>query len=71
MDKAAFVDIIQAAGCKDCIIIADKGFYSKKNLSALMSAGITFILPLQDNTVNVEAEFYQNTDDSKWDGVFS
>ena len=29
-----------------------------------------FILPLQDNTVNVEDAFYKNTDDSKWDGVF-
>ena len=71
VDKTAFIDIVHAAGCKDCIIIADKGFYSKKNLSALMGAEMTFILPLQENTVNVEAEFYKNTDDSKWDGVFS
>ena len=48
-----------------------KGIYSKKNLSALMSAGMIYILPLQDNTVNVEPEFYENLDDSKWDGVFS
>ena len=30
-----------------------------------------YILPLQDNTVNVETAFYENTDDNKWDGVFS
>ena len=65
VDKTAFIDIVHAAGCKDCIIIADKGFYSKKNLSALMGAEMTFILPLQENTVNVEAEFYKHTDDSK------
>lgn len=71
MDKAAFMDTVRASGCKDCIIIADKGFYSKRNLSALMTAGMKFILPLREDTVNVEPEFYENTDDSKWDGVFS
>ena len=45
--------------------------HSKKNVSALINAGMKFILPLQDNTVNVEDEFYENSDDSKWDGVFS
>lgn len=71
VDKAAFMDTVRASGCKDCIIIADKGFYSKRNLSALMTAGMKFILPLREDTVNVEPEFYENTDDSKWDGVFS
>jgi transposase len=71
VDKAAFMDTVNAAGCSDCIIVADKGFYSKKNVSALISAGMKFILPLQENTVNVEEAFYKNTDDSKWDGVFS
>jgi hypothetical protein len=70
VDKAAFMDTVNAAGCSDCIIVADKGFYSKKNVSALISAGMKFILPLQENTVNVEEAFYKNTDDSKWDGVF-
>jgi transposase len=71
VDKAAFMDTVNAAGCSDCIIVADNGFYSKKNVSALISAGMKFILPLQENTVNVEEAFYKNTDDSKWDGVFS
>ncbi len=71
VDKTAFMDTINAAGCNDCIIIADKGFYSKRNVSALINAGMKFILPLQENTVNVEMEFYKNTDDNKWDGVFS
>ena len=71
VDKTAFMDTVAAAGCKDCIIIADKGFYSKKNVSALMEAGMMYILPLQDNTVNVEEEFYENNSDEKWDGVFA
>ena len=65
------MDTVNAAGCSDCIIIADKGFYSKKNVSALINGGMKFILPLQDNTVNVEDSFYENNDDSKWDGIFS
>lgn len=71
VDKAAFMDTVSAAGCKDCIIIADKGFYSKKNVSALMEGNMKYILPLQDNTVNVEDSFYEDNSDDKWDGVFS
>lgn len=71
VDKASFIETVHAAGCDDCIIIADKGFYSKGNLSFLMAAGMKFILPLQDNTINVEPSFYENTDDHKWDGCFS
>ena len=36
VDKAVFMDTVAAAGCRNCIIIADKGFYSKKNVSALI-----------------------------------
>lgn len=71
VDKAAFLETVRAAGCEDCIIIADKGFYSKRNVSALLNAGLKFILPLQDNTVNVPEEFYRDQDDGKWDDVFT
>ena len=56
VDKAAFMDTVSAAGCRDCIIIADKGFYSKKNVSALMAGNMKYILPLQDNTVNYSSQ---------------
>lgn len=71
VDKTAFMDTVRAAGCRNCIIIADKGFYSKKNVSALLKAGMSYILPLREDTVNVETEFYEDTDDNKWDGVFT
>lgn len=71
VDKAAFIDTVRSSGCKDCIVIADKGFYSKPNVSALMDAGLKYILPLQSNTKNVPFSFYLNQDDSKFDGVFS
>ena len=71
VDKSAFMDTVTASGCKDCIIIADKGFYSKRNVSALLEAGMRYILPLREDTVNVETAFYENTNDNKWDGVFT
>lgn len=71
VDKTAFMDTVKASGCRDCIIVADKGFYSKKNVSALFNAGMQYILPLREDTVNVETEFYENNDDNKWDGVFT
>lgn len=71
VDKTAFMNTVNVAGCKDCIIIADKGFYSKQNVSALLKAGMKYILPLREDTVNVEPEFYADTNDSKWDDVFT
>lgn len=71
VDKAAFMDTVKDSGCKNCIIIADKGFYSKKNVSALLTAGMKYILPLRSDTVHVEPEFYADKDDSKFDGVFT
>ena len=72
VDKSAFLDTIRDCGCTDCVIIADKGFYSKRNLSYLMTPEyrLKFILPLQDNTALVPGEFYSNPDDRKFDGVF-
>lgn len=71
VDKTAFIDTVRDSGCEDCIIIADKGFYSTKNVSALKDTGIKYILPLQDNTAKVEKSFYENPDDNKFDGVFT
>jgi len=71
VDKGAFIDVFRDCGADGGIIIADKGFYSKKNVSALLEADTRFILPLQDNTTNVEDSFYEDNDDSKFDGVFS
>lgn len=72
VDKSAFLETIQSCGCTDCVIIADKGFYSKKNLAYLMTPeyNLKFILPLQDNTTLVSDDFYANPDDHKFDGIF-
>ena len=70
-DKSALKETILASGCKNCIVIADKGFYSKKNVSFLMKNGFTYILPLQYNTKMIPTEFTENIDDHKFDGCFT
>lgn len=73
VDKKAFIDIIVESGCykSNSLVIADKGFYSTKNVSFLKNAGLSYILPLQSNTALIDQEFYANTDDNKFNGVFS
>lgn len=72
VDKSAFLDVVNTMGdCKDSIIIADKGFYSTKNVSALSKVGARYIMPLQSNTTLVDNAFYLDNEDSKWDGVFT
>lgn len=70
-DKSALAETIMASGCKNCIVIADKGFYSKKNMGYLMEKGFSFILPLQYNTKLIPGDFASNPDDHKFDGCFT
>lgn len=70
-DKIALKETVAASGCKDCVIIADKGFYSKKNAGFLMENGLSYILPLQYNTRMIPDEFAGNIDDHKFDGCFT
>ena len=69
-DKVALKETIAASGCKKCLVIGDKGFYSKKNVSFLMENGMSYILPLQYNTKLIPDEFDGNIDDHKFDGCF-
>ena len=48
-DIKAFKLCLQESGIKDAVVIADKGFYSQKNLDELRNAGFNFILPLRRN----------------------
>lgn len=38
MDKSEFLDAVNRSGCKDVLILSNKGFYSKVNVSALMGS---------------------------------
>lgn len=71
VDRKALKETVISSGCSNCIIIADKGFYSKVNLSFLMSEKLDFILPLQSNTTLISRDFETNIDDRKFDGRFA
>ena len=71
VDKSEFLDVVQRSGCKDVIILGDKGFYSKKNVSALMESHLKYILPLQENTKAVKQEFFEREGLDKFDGTFA
>lgn len=72
VDKTAFIEVVRASGCRDCIVIADKGFYTKQNISALMHSqlNIEFILPLQSNTKLVDKTFYETPLEEAFEGIF-
>ena len=40
---------LQEARIKDCVLIADKGFYAKNNIQALQENGLQYIIPLRRN----------------------
>lgn len=70
VDRSTLKETIVSSGCSDCIVIADKGFYSKVNLSFLMQENLRFILPLQSNTALIDEAFAKDPDDRKFDGRF-
>lgn len=67
VDKKAFIE----TQCSNSVIIADKGFYSKPNVSFLMEHKLKFILPLQSNTSMISKEFDEDETDKKFDGAFT
>ena len=71
VDRAAFINAVRLSGAKDCVAIADKGFYSRKNVHALSEAGLKYILPLNSNTALVPEDFYSSLDLRKFDSVFA
>lgn len=48
----AFKNCLLEAGLQDAVIVADKGFFSKKNIELLEQEGLQYILPLKrDNNI--------------------
>jgi len=68
VDKSSLVNAIQESGAQDCIIIGDKGFYSKANTSFLDEHGLSYILPLRNDTKYIDEAFAANLDRRKFDG---
>ena len=69
-DTSAFVNTLRESGIKNCTVVADKGFYSKVNTSALDEMQISYILPLKGNTKYMGDEFLSKTGTDKYDDCF-
>ncbi len=70
VDKSSLEITVAESGAKEVVVIADKGFYSKANVSFLMQQGLSFILPLQDNTKYLKHSFGEGTSRKVFDDVF-
>ncbi len=68
----AFKNCLLEAGLSDAVIIADKGFFSQKNIDLLLAENLKFILPLKrnnpildysllgDNTFKKENQYFEH-----------
>ena len=70
VDKASMIASIKESGCKNAVIIGDKGFYSKANTAFLDENNMNYILPLQHNTTYISEEWTSSTERTKFDGHF-
>lgn len=71
VDKNAVEEMLRIPSLSKCLVIGDKGFYSRKNLSVIMETGNDFILPLQANTKMIPESFDNEKDERvKYDGRF-
>lgn len=50
----AFALTLRESGLEEAIVICDKGFYSRKNIEALGSEGLRFIIPLRRNNTFID-----------------
>ena len=56
----AFKNCLLEAGLKDAIIVADKGFYSEKNVNLLLKEKLRFILPLKRDNPLIDYSLLEN-----------
>ncbi len=53
-EVSAFKNSLLEAGLSGAVIVADKGFYSRKNVELLIEEGLSFILPLKRNNTLID-----------------
>jgi len=70
-DVKAFTTTIQECGLKNVTLIADKGFYSKKNINTLDDSKLNYIIPLQRGSKLIPYPASDEIDKKKWDGYFT
>lgn len=70
-DVKAFTLSMQECGLKNVTLIADKGFYSKKNIATLETAGLNYIVPLQRSSSLIPYPTSDTFNKKNWDGYFT
>ena len=69
-DVKAFALTIQECGIIGVVLIADKGFYSKKNVRLLNEAHLSYTIPLQRGSSLIPYKSNEIENKNKWDGYF-
>lgn len=69
-DVKAFTLTIQECGLKNVTLIADKGFYSKKNVAILDVAKLNYIIPLQRGSKLIPYPALGAVNKKRWNGYF-
>ena len=59
-DVKAFKNSLLEAGITDAVIVADKGFYSKKNIELLEKQELKYIMPLKRDSNIINYELLEN-----------
>ena len=47
---------LQESQVKDCVLVADKGFFSRQNIEALQADNLRYIIPLRRNNALIDGE---------------
>jgi transposase len=61
---------IQESGLKQSILVADKGFFSLKNINTLQEANLSFILPLRRDNKLIDYKRLEKHGKERFDGYF-
>jgi transposase len=69
-DIKAFKLCLDESQIKDAVIIADKGFYSERNIEQLKAERLEFIIPLRRNNKHIHYESIKSADKKNFDGFF-
>jgi transposase len=69
-EVTTFKNCLLEVGLTDAIIVADKGFYSKKNIELLLKEHLRFILPLKRDNSVINYSLLNNNTFKKEDGYF-
>ena len=70
-DIKAFKLCLEELNVKDASVIADKGFYSQKNVERLLDGELKFIIPLKRNSSLINYKKIESSDKKSFDGFFN